>query len=153
MSKTVQEAAAAKAKSVDGWEERTAIAWCQDMLDMEKGSAFSKFSYIRLANIYLVSCCLYYEHNMYVLSDGKFDKLCEYLLEHHDMLEISGVMHVDKNITVDNLLAGTCLGVDYPVPIRTIAAIIDRIVKDSMRSKKPPPPSSADEEVKLDDIL
>ena len=131
MTKTIAQLKKDNKRQVDIqlWHSETAIEYMEDCKNIDSGNKkIHDFNYIRLCNLYLTCSHLYYDYDKNILADTNFDKLCFFLLEHHDMLELSGVYHVEENITVDNLLAGTCIGVDYPDSIRAIASqIVDRL--------------------------
>lgn len=64
-------------------------------------------------SIYLMSCYLYYEEDVHVLSDTQFDNLCKELLDHWDEFE-----HPHKHlITTEDLKAGTGYAIKYPLMV------------------------------------
>ena len=102
--------------------------------DLETGKTeFAKYSHISLCNLYLYASESYYVHDESVMTDGMFDKLCGYLLEQYDVLEMVGVWHVGRDIKKENLEAGTCLGVEFPVPVINIAYFLRGIQESEVR--------------------
>ena len=62
-----------------------------------------------LVPYYLMSCYLYYEKNVQVLSDQEFDTVCKRLLDEWD-----SVQHFHKHlITKQDLVAGTGYALKY----------------------------------------
>lgn len=96
--------------------------------DLETGKTeLTKYSHISLCNLYLYASESYYCWDMSVMTDGLFDKLCAYLLGQYDVLEMVGVWHVGRDIVKGNLEAGTCIGVDFPVPVQNVAHFLREI--------------------------
>jgi NAD-dependent DNA ligase len=66
---------------------------------------------------YLMSCYLYYKHDLAVLSDSDFDELSRELLEHWDE-----VTHQHKHLVcIDDLKAGTGYAIQYTHMIENAA--------------------------------
>lgn len=101
--------------------------------DLETGKTeLTKYNHISLCNLYLYASECYYAHDTSVMTDGMFDKICKYLLEQFDVLEMVGVWHVGRNIVRGNLEAGTCIGVTFPVPVQNIAHFLREIQAEEM---------------------
>ena len=91
------------------------------MQSLDRGEiAFDSLRLIPLTNSYLFCSYAYYEKDVSLLSDETFDKLCKYLYDMWEFMEAEGVRHVGTLIIEDNLKAGTCLRVTYPVAVRVI---------------------------------
>lgn len=82
--------------------------------------SFADINFIGLTNIYLYCSCAYYQADKTLMSDIMFDCLCGYLAENFEILEMMDVRGVGTLIVEDNLKAGTCLGVEYPVIVQRI---------------------------------
>jgi len=81
---------------------------------VDAGVDLEAYNLITLTNVYLVAACLYYDHDSPLISDGAFDALCVYLHDHYDEMVDAGVYWVGTVIVLQNLAAGTCVGVEYP---------------------------------------
>ena len=71
---------------------------------------------------YLVHSYIYYQLDNSVISDGDYDKMANYILEHYDELE-----HPHKHlISKDALMAGTFLlsEDDYPTIVKDTAKMM-----------------------------
>tara|TARA_R100001369_G_C3240150_1_gene153942 strand:+ start:120 stop:446 length:327 start_codon:yes stop_codon:yes gene_type:complete len=68
----------------------------------------------RLVPIFLMSSCLYYEHNLSVLTDDQFDNLCNKL--HTNWNEVE---HMHKHlISQEDLMVGSGYAIEYTNMIR-----------------------------------
>ncbi len=70
---------------------------------------------------YLMASYLYYVHDVPLLSDGMFDEICRYLLDHFDEIEHEHSHLIDPSM----FTAGTGYSLEFQrFPTRTIAAAV-----------------------------
>lgn len=77
------------------WEIEAADRLARVAKELSATQAFGDFHLITLTNLFLLASYLYYERDESLMSDGAFDGLCKYLLDHHDELAPAGVWRVE----------------------------------------------------------
>lgn len=108
------------------WKE-AAESFYETVMQLYRDVRFEHISNIRLFNLYLVACRLYYQENISIMTDTLFDSLCKYLLDNYEEIK-EEIWH--KNLLDKELLkAGTGYSLSYPAPIYLISQHYIRILQ------------------------
>ena len=95
------------------WVPDAAEKAMKTVADLEVGEIeLVAMNLIHLSNLYLYASHAYYDDDHPIMSDGLYDKICVFMHENFDLMDMVGVWF-SLGITKDNLAAGTCLGVDH----------------------------------------
>ena len=105
------------------------LVLCLEKAEEENSWEFMVGAYKQAMDIYCIASIMYYTHDNPLMSDDRFDMLCQFLRKHFSGLDSAHAK--DRNITIGDLRAGTGYRVKPDILITQIVNLLLLMLKET----------------------